>query len=72
MFCFAQETIKLLPSCDNFGGTCGVQAPWIDLCSHSDHPSRRDLEIVGARHPRMRGRLQRAAGLEQKLQEIDE
>ena len=48
-----------------------------DLCSHFDHPSRRDLEIVGdiaggaaepdeqqvlpARHARMRGRLQRAA-----------
>jgi hypothetical protein len=24
MSCFAEETIKLLPSCDNVGGTCGV------------------------------------------------
>ena len=27
MFCSAQETMKLLPSCDNVGGTCGVHAP---------------------------------------------
>ena len=27
MFCSAQETMKLLPSCDNVGGTCGGFTP---------------------------------------------
>jgi hypothetical protein len=81
MFGSAQETIKLLPSCDNLGGTGGVRALDRDLRSHFDHPPRRNLEIIRgvvggaaeadeqqilpARHARMRGGLQRAAGQEE-------
>jgi hypothetical protein len=46
MFCFTQETIKLLPSCDNIGGTCGFTPLDRDLRSHFHQPPRRDLEVV--------------------------
>jgi len=46
MFCSAQKTIKLLPSCDNSGGICRIHALNRDLRSHFDHPPGRDLEVV--------------------------
>ena len=47
MFCFPRETVKLLPPCDNLGGTfVGITPLDRDLRSDFHHPSRRDLEII--------------------------
>jgi hypothetical protein len=64
-FCSAQETMKLLPSCDSIGGICGIQAfRGLPSCFH--HPPRlgrtADEEFPG----RIRNQV---AELELKLRE---
>jgi hypothetical protein len=79
MFCSAQETIKLLLSCDNLGGLVGFTPLDRDLRSHFDHPPRRDLEVVvGGAAEADEQQVLPARGmesdqkLEQKLRKIDE
>ena len=85
MFCSPRETVKLLPPCDNLGGTFVGNTPLDrDLLLR---PARSDLEtvrgVVGgaaesderrvlpARHARMCRGLEQVARQEQKLREID-
>jgi hypothetical protein len=70
MFCSAQETMRLLPSCDNIGGTLWSSHPWDrDPRSHFHRPPRLD-RIADEEFPRrIRNQI---AELEQKLRETDE